>query len=154
MALDPKRWTQKTTEAFNAAVDAAREGSHPEVTPTHLLLSMLGQEGTVVLPVLQRVGVAPAMLRTRLLESLDKLPSAYGGDDPTLSRDARAALEQADRERTEMGDDYVSIEHVLLALSGLVGVGRDDLLEALRTVRGSHRVTSQNPEEQYQALEK
>ncbi|HZQ59175.1 MAG TPA: Clp protease N-terminal domain-containing protein, partial [Acidimicrobiales bacterium] len=154
MALDPNRWTQKTTEAFNAAVEQARSSSHPEVTPDHLLLAMLGQEGTVVFPVLQKVGVAPAQLRGRVLEAIAKLPKAYGGADPTLSRATRDVLDQADRERTEFGDEYLSIEHILLAVADRIGVNKNDLLDALKDVRGSHRITTQNPEEQYQALEK
>ena len=154
MAVDPNRWTLKTGEAFNAALSAAAQASQPEVTADHLLVAMLGQEDTVVLPVLQRAGIAPATLRNRLTDSLAKLPKAYGGSEPTLSRDARDALERADAERAELGDDYVSIEHVLLAMADRVGIAREDLLSALRDVRGSHRVTSQNPEEQYQALEK
>jgi len=154
VALDPNRWTQKTTEAFNAAVELARTGNNPEVTPDHLLLAMLGQEGTVVFPVLQKVGVAPAQLRSRVVEAVSKLPKAYGGAEPSLGRAAREALEQADRERVEFGDEYVSIEHVLLALTDKIGVARDDVLAALKEVRGSHRVTSQNPEDQFQALEK
>jgi len=154
VALDPNRWTQKTTDAFNAAVESARSNNHPEVAPDHLLSAMLGQEGTVVLPVLQKVGVSPGQLRNKLAESLSKLPKAFGGSDPSLGRAAREALERADRERTELGDDYLSIEHVLLAMSDKIGVHREDLLNALKEVRGSHRVTSQNPEEQYQALEK
>ena len=154
MALDPNRWTQKTTEAFNAAVELARTNNNPEVTPDHLLLAMLGQEGTVVFPVLQKVGVAPAQLRSRVVEAVSKLPKAYGGAEPSLGRAAREALEQADRERVEFGDEYVSIEHVLLALTDKIGVARDDVLAALKEVRGSHRVTSQNPEDQFQALEK
>jgi ATP-dependent Clp protease ATP-binding subunit ClpB len=154
VALDPNRWTQKTTEAFNAAVESARTHNHPEVGPEHLLLAMLGQEGTVVFPVLQKIGLAPAQLRARTQEALDRLPKAFGGAEPTLGRRAREALEQADRERTEFGDDYLSIEHILLALAEHIGVAKDDLLAALRDVRGSHRVTSQNPEDSYQALEK
>ena len=154
MAVDPNRWTQKTTEAFNAAVDAARSNNHSEVTPDHLLSTMLSQEGTVVFPVLQKLGVAPAHLRSKVLDALAKLPKAYGGGDPTLGRAARDVLEQADRERVELGDDYVSIEHVLLAMADKVGVAREDLFAALKDVRGSHRVSSQNPEEQFQALEK
>src|SRR3984893_5676802 len=142
------------TEAFNAAVDHARTNSHPEVTPDHLLLAMLGQEGTVVFPVLQKTGVAPAQLRGRVLEAIGKLPKAYGGADPSLGRAARDVLDQADRDRVEFGDEYLSIEHVLLALSDKVGVARDDILASLKEVRGSHRITSQNPEDQYQALEK
>jgi len=154
VALDPNRWTQKMTEAFNAAVDNARSSSHPEVSPDHLLLAMLGQEGTVVFPVLQKVGVVPAQVRAKTLDAIAKLPKAYGGADPTLGRAAREVLEQADRDRVEFGDEYLSIEHVLLALTDRVGVSRDDILNALREVRGSHRITSQNPEDQYQALEK
>jgi len=142
------------TEAFNAAVDNARSSSHPEVSPDHLLLAMLGQEGTVVFPVLQKVGVVPAQVRAKTLDAIAKLPKAYGGADPTLGRAAREVLEQADRDRVEFGDEYLSIEHVLLALTDRVGVSRDDILNALREVRGSHRITSQNPEDQYQALEK
>ncbi|HEX7169101.1 MAG TPA: AAA family ATPase, partial [Acidimicrobiales bacterium] len=154
MALDPKRWTLKTTEAFSASTDAARAAGNPEVTPDHLLASMLRQDGTVVLPVLQRVGIAPLTLRNKVDEAVSKLPRAHGGSDPTLGRATREAFERADGERTALGDEYLSIEHLLLALVDRVGVDRDDLLTALQEVRGSHRVTSQNPEDQYQALEK
>src|SRR4051812_48386023 len=153
MALDPNRWTLKTQEAFNAAVDLARSRNNPEVTPDHLLSAMLGQEGTVVLPVLQRVGVAPLTVRNRVDERLAKLPKSYGSE-AQMGRELRTALEQGDKERTTLGDEYLSIEHVLLALADLVGVSREELLGALQEVRGSHRVTSQNPEEKYRALEK
>ena len=153
MALDPNRWTLKTQEAFNAALDLARTRNHSEVAPAHLLSAMLGQEGTVVLPVLQKVGVTPLSLRNRVEDRLAKSPKAYGGE-AQMGRELRDALERADAARVELGDEYLSIEHVLLALADDVGVSRDDLLAALRDVRGSHRVTSQNPEEQYQALEK
>ena len=154
MAIDPNRWTQKTQEAYSSAVTIARGRSNPEVTPDHLLLAVLGQEGTAVLPILARVGVAVLPLRNRLEESLSKLPHSYGGDGPALSRDSQAVLEQAGREREGLGDEYLSVEHILLAMAKRVGVDHDDLLNALREVRGSHRVTTQNPEESYQALEK
>ncbi|HEV7887002.1 MAG TPA: AAA family ATPase [Acidimicrobiales bacterium] len=154
MALDPNRWTLKTQEAFNAAVDAAKARNHPEAAPAHLLAAMLGQEGTLVLPVLQKVGVAPLSLRNKVEDELARLPKAYGGAEIQMGRDLRDALERADTARVELGDEYLSIEHLLLALAEQVGVSRDDLLAALRDVRGSHRVTSQNPEDQYQALEK
>ncbi|HUP71046.1 MAG TPA: AAA family ATPase [Acidimicrobiales bacterium] len=153
MAIDPNRWTLKTQEAFNAATESARAASHPEVTPDHLLLALLGQDDTVVLPVLQKVGLAPGPLRNRVTEALGRLPHAYGSD-PQLGRELRELLERAGTERAELGDEYLSIEHVLLALSDRLGVDREDLLVALRDVRGSHRVTSQSPEEQYRALEK
>ncbi|MGH9115312.1 MAG: ATP-dependent chaperone ClpB, partial [Acidimicrobiales bacterium] len=154
MALDPNRWTAKTQEAFRAAAGAAAARNNPEVTPEHLLSAMLGQEGTVTLPVLERVGVAPLSLRNQTEETLSRLPRSYGGGEPQLGRAANDAFVKADRERQALGDEYLSVEHLLLALAGTIGVSRDDLLSALRDVRGSHRVTSQNPEERYQALEK
>jgi ATP-dependent Clp protease ATP-binding subunit ClpB len=154
LAIDANRWTQKTQEAFSAAVADARGRNNPEVTPDHLLLALLSQEGTAVLPVLERVGVAVLPLRNRLEDAVSKLPHSYGGEGPGLSRESRELLEQAGRERSSLGDEYLSVEHVLLASAQRVGASHDDLLEALREVRGSHRVTSQNPEESYQALEK
>jgi ATP-dependent Clp protease ATP-binding subunit ClpB len=154
LALDANRWTQKTQEAFNNAVAEARKRNNPEVVPEHFLLSLLGQEGTAVLPVLEKVGVAALPLRNRAEDGLSKLPHAYGGEGPNLSRAGRALLDQADHEREALSDEYLSVEHLLLALAPLVGTSRDELLDALRDVRGSHRVTSQTPEETYQALEK
>ncbi|MDQ6617717.1 MAG: ATP-dependent chaperone ClpB [Actinomycetota bacterium] len=159
MALDPNRWTLKTQEAFNAAAEAARSRNNPEATPDHLLLSMLGQETTVVLPMLTKVGLAPLTLRNRLEDALAKLPRSYSGhgSDVQMSRELRETLDRADTERTGLGDEYLSIEHILLAMAGSqerLPVSREDLLEALKDVRGSHRVTSQDPEEQYRALEK
>jgi ATP-dependent Clp protease ATP-binding subunit ClpB len=154
MALDPKRWTLKTQEALAAAQDRARSEHHPEVTPEHLLLAMLGQAEGLTLPLLARCGVEPAKLSRELTEKLAALPHAYGGSDPTLGRDTRDAFEAADVLRSDMGDEYLSVEHLLLALATRVGVSREQLLDALRVVRGSHKVTSQDPEAQYQALEK
>src|SRR5579875_3308417 len=154
MALDPNRWTRKLQEAFQAATEAARASSHAEVSPEHLLVALLGQEEGVALPVLTRAGVSPTSLRNQLAERLSRLPRAYGGSQPGLSRDLRDGMEAADEARREMGDEYLSVEHVLLALADRLGVDRGRLLEALRQVRGSHRVTSQDPESQYQALER
>jgi ATP-dependent Clp protease ATP-binding subunit ClpB len=154
VALDPNRWTAKTQEAFRAAVEAAKERSNPEVVPAHVLAALLGQEGTVTLPVLERVGVAPLSVRNRVADLIAKLPRSYGGGEPGLGREGSNLLNRADEERQTLGDEYLSVEHLLLALSELVGVSREDLLAALKEVRGSHRVTSANPEDQYQALEK
>ncbi len=158
MALDPNRWTLKTQEAFNAAAEAARSRNNPEVTPDHLVLAMLAQVDTVALPVLAKVGLAPLALRNRAEEALAKLPRGYSGkggaSDVQISRELREILNRADGERSGLGDEYLSIEHILLALAERLKVSRDDLLEALKDIRGSHRVTSQNPEDQYQALEK
>jgi ATP-dependent Clp protease ATP-binding subunit ClpB len=153
MALDPNRWTLKTQEAVNTAIAAARSASNPEVTPDHLLLALLGQEEGVVLPILQKVGVSPVQLRNAAEDAVGKLPKAYGGES-RVGRELTSLVDRADEDRRELHDEYLSTEHLLLALAEKVGVSRDDLLTALAGVRGSHRVTSQNPEEQYQALEK
>jgi ATP-dependent Clp protease ATP-binding subunit ClpB len=151
---DQQRWTAKTTEAITAAIEAARSGNNPETTPDHLVGAMLAQDGTATEPILQRVGIDAGQLATRAADAVAKLPKAFGGSDTGISRDLRDALERADQERAKLGDEYLSVEHLLLGLAGRVGVSVEDLLNALRTVRGSHRVTSANPEGQYQALEK
>ncbi len=153
MPLDPNRWTLKTQEAVNGAVELARANSNPEVTPDHLLAALLRQEEGVVLPVLQKVGLSPLSLRNAADEAVAKLPSAYGGE-ARMAPAFTDLLDEADEARAELTDEYLSTEHVLLSLAEQVGASHEQLLEALRDIRGSHRVTSQNPEDQYQALEK
>ena len=153
MSLDPNKWTLKTQEAFNAALTLAKDRSNPEVTPDHLLAALLRQPEGIVLPILQKVGAEPLQLRNRVDEAIAKLPSAYGGE-ARMGRDTNAVLEAADTTRTDLGDEYLSTEHILLALADRLGVSREDLLGALQEVRGSHRVTSQNPEDTYQSLER
>jgi ATP-dependent Clp protease ATP-binding subunit ClpB len=154
MALDPNRWTLKTQEAMQSATELARAQNNPEVTPDHILAAMLGQADGLALPLLAKAGVEPTSLTNRVTERLSSLPKAYGGIDVALSLQTRDLLEHADGLRGDMSDEYLSVEHVLLALADVIGVSRDTLLGALRQVRGSHRVTSQSPEEQYQALKR
>ena len=157
MTLDPNRWTLKATEAFSAATELGRSASHPEIVPEHLLLALLGQEEGIVLPLLHRVEVDIVAARNEAELVLDKLPNAYGSE-PQLSRALRNVFDKADQVREDLTDEYLSTEHLLLALhgqcKGLGGVDHETLLTALREVRGSHRVTSQSPENQYQALER
>jgi ATP-dependent Clp protease ATP-binding subunit ClpB len=153
MAFDPNRWTIKTQEAFNAAVESARSASNPEVVPDHLLAALLGQPESAVGPLLQKVGVDPGAVRHAAEERLSRLPRAHGGESG-LSRALRDVVERADKVRADLHDEYLSTEHLLLAMAGDVGASNEELLQALQAVRGSHRVTSQNPEEQYQALER
>jgi ATP-dependent Clp protease ATP-binding subunit ClpB len=154
VALDPNRWTLKTQQAVNEAGSLARSLSHAEVTPNHLLAAILAQPEGIAVPLLTRAGVDPRALLTRTESSLAALPKAYGSSDPTLSRESRDLLESADALRSDMGDEYLSVEHLLLSMSDLLGTGRDKLLTAMREVRGSHKVTSKTPEEQYLALER
>ncbi|MGI8684783.1 MAG: ATP-dependent Clp protease ATP-binding subunit [Acidimicrobiales bacterium] len=153
MALDPNRWTRKTTEAVNAAVNLARSANNPEATPDHLLAGLLGQSDGVVLPLLERAGISPLAVRNTVTEALARLPKAYG-TETTAGRALQQTIEAADLVRADLHDEYVSTEHLLLVLAERLGTTRERLLEALREVRGSHRVTSQDPESSYQALEK
>jgi ATP-dependent Clp protease ATP-binding subunit ClpB len=154
VAFDPNKWTLKTQEAVNAALNDTRNRNNPEVMPEHLLAALLGQDDTVTLPVLQKLGIAPLSVRNQFEEAIGKLPKAYGGGDPQVSRAFRDLIEAADAQRGSLGDEYLSVEHILLASPEKLGTKQEDLLQALQEVRGSHRVTSQNPEESFQALEK
>ncbi|MGH9018545.1 MAG: Clp protease N-terminal domain-containing protein, partial [Acidimicrobiales bacterium] len=154
MAIDPNRWTVKSQEAFAAASELARTRSHAEITPDHLLAGLVAQPDGLAVPLLGRAGVEPTALAGTVDERLSKLAKSYGGAQPQMSRELTRVLDDADTARADMGDDYLSVEHLLLALAGSTGATRDRLLAALKEVRGSHRVTSQNPEEQYQALER
>src|SRR5271165_5908145 len=154
MTFDPNRWTLKTQEAVRDALALAKASHHAEVAPEHVLSAALSQEGGVAIPILDGLGIAPLAVRNRIAESLAKIPKAYGGAEPSLSRELDDAFERADAARKEMGDEYISVEHLLLAMSDRLGTSRDELLRALLAVRGSHRVTSQTPEEQYQSLER
>ena len=153
MALDPNRWTRKTQEAFNSAVELARAANNPEATPDHLLAALLGQPEGVVLPLLERAGLSPLAARNSVAETLARLPKAYGAE-VSVGRALQEAMEAADGGRADLHDEYLSTEHLLLVLADRLGTTRERLLEALREVRGSHRVTSQDPESSYQALEK
>jgi ATP-dependent Clp protease ATP-binding subunit ClpB len=161
---DPNTWTLKSQEAVTASIEAATAVSNPEVTPDHLLVALLGQDDGIVLPVVRKVGGNPLGLRTSAEERLAKLPKAYG-TQTRVSTEFAALLESANAQRQELRDDYLSTEHLLLALTladegvppaqqRLGGITKDQVLAALVEVRGSHRVTSQNPEEQYQSLER
>jgi ATP-dependent Clp protease ATP-binding subunit ClpB len=154
MAVDPKKWTLKTQEAVAAAIDVAKGNSNPELTPDHVLAALSRQDDTIVPAVLTKLGQASLMVRNRADEAVAKLPKAYGGDEPRMSRELTNVFENADRARRDLRDDYLSVEHLLLAMNQRLGVGSEELLQALREVRGSHRVTDQNPEEKFAALEK
>jgi ATP-dependent Clp protease ATP-binding subunit ClpB len=154
MPIDPERWTVKTREAFSAATQQAAAAHHAEVSPEHVLSAVLADPENIARPLLAKVGAEPPDVTRQLGERLSRTPRAVGGSEPTLARATRDGLEQADELRRDMGDEYVSVEHLLLAWADVLGVTRDQLLAALREIRGSHRVTSPNPEDTFQALEK
>ena len=154
MAFDPKKWTLKTNEAFAAAIDQAKALSNPELTADHLMAALMRQDDTIVPAVLAKLGLAPLMVRNKADEAVAKLPKAYGGSEPRMNRELDNVTQNAVAYQKDLKDDFLSVEHLLLAMNQRLGVGSEELLQALKEVRGSHRVTSQNPEESFAALEK
>jgi ATP-dependent Clp protease ATP-binding subunit ClpB len=180
--VQPDRFTIASQEALAAAAQLAREGANPELTPVHLLAVLIGAAdqptpapagagdggpGTgVVLPVLGKLGVPLEPLRRHVQDLVDGLPKLTGEQqaDPQASSELGAVLRAAEREAQALTDQYISTEHLLLALAAdkgpagealrAQGATRDALLRALAEVRGPHRVESQNPEETYMALER
>jgi ATP-dependent Clp protease ATP-binding subunit ClpB len=154
VTFDPKRWTTKTSEAVAEAMQLATASGHPELTADHLMAALARQTDTITPAFLAKLGVASTMLRDRADDVLAKLPRTQGGSEPRMNRELSNVFANADSHRKELKDDYLSVEHLLLAMNQRVGVSTEEMLNALRDVRGSHRVTSQNPEDQFQALEK
>ena len=154
MAFDPKKWTIKTQEAFAAAIDDAKARSNPELTPDHVLSAMMRQEGTIVPAVLAKMGLAPLMVRNQADEAVTSLPNAYGGDEPRMSKELTNKVANAEKYQKDFKDDFLSVEHLLLAMNDRLDMGSEEVMQAMQAVRGSHRVTDQNPEEKFAALEK
>jgi len=158
--MQPDRFTIKSQEALAAAQRLASARGHSQVAPHHLLLALLEQDGGIVVPVLRRANADPESVRRRANQALDALPTVSGDGqaEPALDAELVDLLSRADSEARGMGDEYVSTEHLLLALAGDpqtdVGASHDQLVEAVQGVRGPHRVTDQNPEDRYQALER
>jgi ATP-dependent Clp protease ATP-binding subunit ClpB len=154
MALDPQRWTVKTREGFQAATTQAAAAGNPYVTPAHLLLALLNQSDGVARPLIAAAGLDPVAVAASLAERVAAEPRTIGGSQPGLSADARRGLEAADELREDLGDDYLSVDHVVVGWADLLGSTREALLGALRQIRGSARITSESPEETFQSLEK
>jgi len=163
--MNADRFTHKSQEALQASISLAAARRHAEVAPAHLLAALLEQPESVVLPVLRKLGAAPEAIRAEVNAALDGLPTLTGATtEPATSRELVGILRAAEREAGGLRDEYVSTEHLLLALAADrspagdalrgAGAGRDAVLRALEDVRGPHRVTDQSPEDKYQALEK
>src|SRR5687767_2366228 len=155
--MQPERCTIKSQEALQQAIRLAADRSNTESAPEHLLLALLDQQDGLVSPVLRKVGADPGAVRSAVGGELDRLPTiTAGAREPATSRELLDVLRAAEREAGRLGDDYVSTEHLLLALTEAVDglPGRDDVAKAVESIRGPHRVTDQNPEEKYQSLQK
>ncbi|MEM9236571.1 MAG: ATP-dependent chaperone ClpB [Verrucomicrobiota bacterium] len=163
MGLD--KITTKLQEALQAAQRLASKSAHPELKGIHVLFSLLQQEGGIVVPILERAGVDVTKLKATVAAALAKEPSQQGASSqPQLSYGLRQTLDEADEVRESMGDEYLSVEHFLLgALKAgspagdelqAAGLTEENAKEALEGIRGSQKVTDENPEGKYQALEK
>ncbi len=165
MGMDLNRYTEKAQEAIFAAQRLTGEYNHGQMEPEHLLLALVRQADGVVPQVLAKMNIPPETVALATERALREKPKVYGATQVGLSRDLSRALEEAEKIAARMRDEFISTEHLLLALLGphgngatrilaAHGVTEDAVLRALTAIRGSQRVTSQNPEATYQALEK
>jgi ATP-dependent Clp protease ATP-binding subunit ClpB len=164
----PFKWdklTVKSQEAIQTAASSATENGNPEVQPMHLLAALLEDREGVVLPVLESAGVRVQELLAGANAAIARLPKVQGGSQPAMSNALTKILERASKEAENFKDDYVSTEHLLLALTeakgepvrdalAAMGASHDAVLKALSAIRGNQRVTDQNPEGKFQSLEK
>ncbi len=172
----PIRWdkfTVKAQEAVQRANELASEHGNPELVPAHLLAALVEDREGIVSPVLEKIGIGPQAVLSDLYREIEKLPKvsgSSGANQPTMSSQINQILERSFKEADTFKDEYVSTEHMLLALTGLKrdlkhgdpaqellarhGATHDAILKALTAVRGSQRITDQNPEAKYQALER
>jgi ATP-dependent Clp protease ATP-binding subunit ClpB len=163
--LNHERLTIKAAEAVLAAAAEAQRRVNPSLEDIHLMRAVLVLPETVVVPILQKVGVNVARLREGLGRALDRLPKQTGSATPTISRELNRIFDHAEMEAKVLQDEYISTEHLLLGLATQKGsttqhhlreqgVTREGLKDALDAVRGPHRVTDQSPEQKYRALER
>jgi ATP-dependent Clp protease ATP-binding subunit ClpB len=167
MAIRWEKLTVKAQEAVQRGNDLASENGNPELLPLHLLAALLEDKEGIILPVLEKIGIGPQAVLSETYREIDRLPkvSGAGAAQVTLSKAATDLLERAFKEAANFKDEYVSTEHLLLAITHLKrdpaqeilarqGAIYDAILKALTSVRGSQKVTDQNPEAKYQALER
>ncbi|WP_437316287.1 ATP-dependent chaperone ClpB [Sorangium sp. So ce385] len=159
-----ERMTTKAQEAIREAVDFGSRRGNPELYPEHIVRAIVGQDGGLGAPLVQKAGADPAGLLRLLDAKIDSYPRVSGGAEPNLSRRALAVLQKAEDEAKALKDEYISTEHVLLAgtktdkeiqsIFERAGLSYDKLLASLAAVRGNQRVTDRDPEGKFQALEK
>src|SRR5258708_2339749 len=164
--IRPDRLTIKAAEAVQQAAALARSRGNPVVNDAHLFHALLTQDEGIVVPLLQKTGVNVAQVLAESERELDRFPKQSGtAAEPTMSRELSSVLDRADREAQQLGDAYVSTEHVLVALAeekgttarqllAAAGVDKKELVQALEAVRGGQKVTDQEPEQKYQALQR
>ncbi len=164
--MNINKYTEKAQEAILAAQQLADREGNPEVTPEHLLLTLVEQREGIVPEIVRKINADPPAVASAIRAELDKLPRAHGGSQPGLSARLRKVTDSAESEAERLKDEYVSTEHLFIAIAGegsrspsvrlleQRGITKDAILQAMTAVRGSQRVTSQNPEGTYQSLER
>lgn len=154
MSLDPRTWTTKTSEAVAAAMQTANTAGNPELTTHHVLGELIKQQGTMVAPLLAKVGVPVRLVGDKCAAALTALPTVKGGSEARLHRELAAVFAAAAETQAELRDEFLSVEVLVSATHEVLGVPREAMIGALRQLRGTRRVTSQNPEDQFEALAK
>src|SRR3989441_7590581 len=160
-----ERFTDKAREALSEANELAKEYNSSQIEIEHMLVALLSQEGGVAQQIIQKAGGNLAVAQRVVDSEIKRMPRVYGGNEPGISPRLRAMLEKAWQEMNNFKDEYLSVEHILLAMFDVsdgaaqralkeAGLTRDRVLQALTDIRGSQRVTDPNPEGKYQALEK
>jgi ATP-dependent Clp protease ATP-binding subunit ClpB len=164
--MNINKYTEKAREAVAAAVELAQHGNNPQVEPEHLLAALVEQREGIVPELLRKMNVDPSALARSVRDLVGKLPSAYGGSQPGMAPRLKLVTDQAQAEADRLKDEFVSTEHLFVAIADESGrspsaqllkqhgVTRDRVFQALSSVRGSQRVTTENPEGTYQALER
>jgi len=164
--MNLNKYTEKAQEAVLAAQQLAEQSSHAQIEPEHLLVALIDQREGIVPEILRKLGIDPGAVAGQARNLLTQMPQAYGGSQPGLSARLKLVTDMAQAEAERLKDEFVSTEHLFVAIAGETGrspsakllaqhgITRDKVFQALTSVRGSQRVTSQNPEGTYQALER
>jgi ATP-dependent Clp protease ATP-binding subunit ClpB len=165
--MNINKYTEKAQEAILGAQQLADREGHPEILPEHLLLTLLEQREGIVPEIVRKMNADPTALAAATRAELDRLPRAHGGAQPGVSSRLRQVTNAAEEEAERLKDEYVSTEHLFVAIAAeggkspavklllqQRGITKDAILQAMTAVRGSQRVTSQNPESTYQSLER
>ena len=163
--MNPEKFTQKTAEALRGAISLASEHSNPTLEPLHIFTSLMLSEGGLIPEILASLGADTKSVTERAMSAVNSLPKSHGMSEPYASRDTERLLRAADKARSDMHDDFVSVEHLMIAIFDEGGKATADILSAysikksafmsaLKDVRGNTRVTSENPEATYDVLKK
>jgi ATP-dependent Clp protease ATP-binding subunit ClpB len=164
--MNINKYTEKAREAVAAAIELAQQGNNPQLEPEHLLVALVEQRDGVVPELLRKMNVDPGLIARSARDLLSRIPQAYGGSQPGMSPRLKLVTDQAQAEADRLKDEYVSTEHLFVAVADETGrspgaqllkqhgITRDRIFQTLASVRGSQRVTNENPEGTYQALER